>query len=182
MRIDLSQIVRTVGMCQNYEVNEPAYVDDDLVCTKPLVGKVSITNSGRLLLVRGNLSTSVEMECARCLAPVETDIDAEIEEQYTLADVRHATRHDVTKQIVQDDENEVPEGLMDGLVMNLDVILRQSTILAMPMALVCREDCKGLCPSCGADWNNSNCQCGEHRESHAFAALKEMFENDSKDQ
>jgi uncharacterized protein len=182
MRIDVSELVRTVGMFQTYDVDEPAYVDEDIACVKPVVGQVSITNSGLLLLVRGNVRSAVELECARCLSVVRVNVDAVIEEQYTLGDVHNSTYRDVSRQIVQDDENEVPEGLMDGMVLNLAVLVRQALILALPIAVVCKDDCKGLCPVCGIDRNKGVCECGKKSESHAFAALKEMFDNDSKDQ
>jgi uncharacterized protein len=175
LRLDLSEIVRTVGMHQVYEINEAPYSDDDIEYISPVRGAITITNSGKLILARGGFDTAVELQCSRCLADVRQVIHADIEEQYTIAEVESRTHHDVVPVIVQDEENEVPEGLFDGPVMNANVLIRQAAILATPWSVLCSDDCKGLCAICGKNRNIGACKCAPDGTHRPFAALPELF-------
>jgi len=180
-RLELSEIMRTVGMHMRYEIDEVPYADTDVEFVSPVRGNVTITNSGTLVLVRGSFDSTVDLECARCLADIRYSIHAEIEEQYSLAEVESATYRDVVPMIVQDDENEVPVGLFDGTVMDLGVLIRQSAILATPWSVLCREDCQGLCATCGKNKNVGACQCAPDRTHRPFAVLPEIFRQDTLD-
>ena len=111
LRFDISDIIRTVGMHRTYEIAEAPFTDDDVEYVAPIVGSVDITNSGRILLVRGSIKTVIAAECARCLADIRDPIDGVIEEQYTLGEIAIGKHHDTTTTVVQDEENEVPLGL-----------------------------------------------------------------------
>jgi uncharacterized protein len=76
---------------------------------------------------------------------------------------------------VQDEDNEMPEGLFEGLVIDLRVLIRQSAILNAPLNVLCREDCKGLCPSCGKNRNLISCDCSFEATNRPFASLPELF-------
>lgn len=175
LRLDLSEIIRTVGMQQVYEISEQPYADTDIEFVSPIKGKITITNSGRLLLARGDFDTAIEMECARCLADVRQQVHGEIEEQYTIVDVDAAGGKDVVPAIIPDEENEVPDGLFDGVVMNVNVLIRQSAILGAPWSVLCKEDCAGLCPSCGKNKNLGACNCSSDGTYRPFAELPKLF-------
>jgi uncharacterized protein len=177
LRLDLSEIVRTVGMNQSYEIDEPPFVFDDIEFISPVVGSVDVINSGQVLLVRGKFKSAIDLECARCMADVRYRLDCEIEEQYTLKEVTDSSHHDViTRSIVQDEDNEVPDGLFDSLVMDLRVLIRQSAILASPITVLCKEDCAGLCPTCGINRNLAPCSCAKTEVNTPFAALRELLQ------
>lgn len=178
LRLDLSEIVRTTGMQQVYEINEQPYADADIEFISPIKGTITITNSGKLLLARGDFNTSIEMECARCLADVRQPVHGEIEEQYSITDVDAAGGKDVVPAIVADEENEVPEGLFDGTVMNVNVLIRQAAILDAPWSVLCKDDCAGLCAVCGKNKNLGACDCAPDGSHRPFAALPELFRQD----
>jgi len=96
------------------------------------------------VLVRGTLRTSVDMACARCLAPVAIEIAAEVAELYSDPD--------------RTDPDEVEAGyeIRDGMI-DLDRLVRDALLPRIPLAPRCRPDCKGLCPTCGADLNAGDC-------------------------
>ncbi|HYU46996.1 MAG TPA: DUF177 domain-containing protein, partial [Terriglobales bacterium] len=56
----------------------------------------------------------------------------------------------------------------------LEDALREQVLLALPLKMVCREDCKGLCPHCGKNLNESQCSCAERLDDPRWAALKEI--------
>ena len=70
------------------------------------------------------------------------------------------------------DEGEAQLGFYQGGGMELEDILREQIVLAMPMQRVCREDCKGICPTCGSNRNETPCDCKEDRSGSRWAALE----------
>ena len=178
LRMDLSDVIRIVGKQRVHQVDEPPYVDEDVEYVSPIRGRVTITNSGRLLLVRGQVETTVSLECARCLSEFRQQLRATLDEQFSLSEVENAQYHDVAPAVVQDEENEVPSGLFDGTVINLAVLVRQAAILASPVRPLCREDCLGLCPRCGKNLNLGECRCSPAGTGRPLSAFGDFFNND----
>ena len=178
LRVDLAELLRHTGKHIVVDINDIPRSDDDVTYLEPAAGRVTITNAGALVLVRGRFNTVVQMECGRCLGDVREPISAEVEEQYSLTDVENPMYRDAQIAIVPDEENEVPPALMDGTVMDLNVLIRQAVILNAPISPVCKEDCLGLCPVCGENRNDasSGCKCRQTARNTPFSALKQIYE------
>ena len=114
------------------------------------------------VLVTGTATAPVTGECARCLAPLTSTVTASFRELYLYADKhdkhdkhdRHDRhdRHDKhDRQDRQDDsgEQDDEEFYLDGDLLDLEPVLRDAVVLALPMSPLCREDCPGLCVECG---------------------------------
>jgi uncharacterized protein len=105
------------------------------------------------VLVTGTARATAEGECVRCLEPVEFDLDADFQEMFSYPDSDDRGR----SKAAADDEDEEGEDmtpLEDGLF-DLEPVLRDAVVLALPMQPVCREDCAGLCSDCGANLNEN---------------------------
>jgi uncharacterized protein len=89
------------------------------------------------VLVTGTAHASLEGECARCLEPIVDEIDVRFQELFVYED--HATP----------DEDDEVSSLQDDLV-DLEPLLRDAVVLALPFQPLCEDDCPGLCPDCGA--------------------------------
>jgi uncharacterized protein len=128
-------------------------------------GKQKIIKDIRL---RGGLSVSLEVSCARCLDPVFYDLDWKFDLLYRPqgADAGHE------ELSVTDAEAEVGYYQGDGVL--LEDVLREQVLLAVPLKLLCREDCKGLCPHCGKRLNLEKCSCTDPLEDPRWSALKEI--------
>ncbi|HEY3929702.1 MAG TPA: DUF177 domain-containing protein [Candidatus Koribacter sp.] len=105
----------------------------------------------------GKLATEVESACARCLEPVRQPVTREFELLYRPQGA------DKTKEeaAVSKGETEISYYEGDGLL--LEDVLREQVLLAVPYRLLCQENCKGLCPSCGRNLNSGTCSCEEAR-------------------
>jgi DUF177 domain-containing protein len=90
------------------------------------------------VLVTGTATAGLEGECARCLEPISDEIEARFQELFVYA--QHQTSHD------EDDE---VSKLEDDLV-DLEPLLRDAVVLALPFQPLCEDDCPGLCVECGA--------------------------------
>ena len=70
--------------------------------------------------------------------------------------------------------DEFEAGLFRGATIDLGAFFLEVLALALPVKPLCREDCAGLCPRCGAELNSSACDCVETRSDSPFAALEAL--------
>lgn len=127
-------------------------------------------NVVRDIRVVGRLSTRVELRCARCLEPVSSDIESTFDLLYRPLGV------DARKDEVSISEAETEIGYYKGEGLLLEDVLAEQLLLAAPVKMLCREDCKGLCPHCGRNRNKENCQCAEEHPDPRWEALKGLRE------
>lgn len=118
--------------------------------------------------IKGELSTRFELTCARCLEPVVQHIKHPFELLYRPQGV-DAGRAELS---VTDAEAEV--GYYQGEGLLLEDVLREQVLLALPLKVTCREDCKGLCPHCGKNLNSEPCSCAGPLADPRWASLKEI--------
>jgi uncharacterized protein len=116
------------------------------------------------VLVSGTATAQVTGECARCLDPLNDELQVELTELFAYPD---------TATDASTDPDEVSR-VVDDLV-DLEPVVRDAMLLALPLAPLCRDDCQGLCPECGA----KRAELGpDHRHETMdprWAALKERF-------
>ncbi|MGW0733423.1 YceD family protein [Streptomyces sp. NPDC002851] len=100
------------------------------------------------VLVTGTARARAEGECVRCLEPLEQELEVDFQEMFSYPDADDRGR---TKQAEPGDDAEDEDVIFleDGLF-DLEPVLRDAVVLALPMQPVCREDCPGLCSQCGA--------------------------------
>jgi uncharacterized protein len=136
------------GTERRYEV-KPTQLTmyDDLQLAAPIAGEVRLSRTTRSILARASLSTAIEVSCSRCLKQIVAPISVEIEEE-ALPSIDIDTGQPV-------DPAEEPDVLRldDHHELELDEPVREAISLAEPIALLCRPDCRGLCPVCGVDLN-----------------------------
>jgi uncharacterized protein len=118
--------------------------------------------------LNGDLAASFELACARCLEPLVQELTRSFDLLYRPlgADAGRAELSVTTAEA----EISYYEG--DGVL--LEDALREQVLLAVPVKAICREDCKGLCPHCGANLNAEPCSCAEPMEDPRWSALKEI--------
>jgi uncharacterized protein len=118
--------------------------------------------------IQGRLATRLELSCARCLEPIAQDVKREFDLLYRPQGA-DAGRDEMS---VTDAEAEISYYEGEGIL--LDDVVREQVLLAVPLKVTCREDCKGLCPHCGTNLNEGQCSCAVAPEEPRWAALKEI--------
>jgi uncharacterized protein len=118
--------------------------------------------------IKGRLATRLELNCARCLEPIGQDVKRDFDLLYRPIGT-DAGRDEMS---VTDAEAEI--GYYGGEGISLDDVVREQVLLAVPVKITCREDCKGLCPHCGKNLNYETCGCSSEIEEPRWAALKEI--------
>ncbi len=116
----------------------------------------------------GEVSTTLDTACARCLEPVIQEVDRKFDLLYRPLGV-DAGRAEIS---VTSAEAEISYYQGEGLL--LEDAVREQVLLALPLRVICREDCKGLCPHCGKNLNVEQCSCAEPMEDPRWAALKDI--------
>lgn len=176
MRLDLSEIAVHLGKRISYTIDEPPVEDlgEGMRSVGRVAGKVTFTNTGLNIVTRGSFRTAVEVECARCLRVFRVEIESPIQEELPLRS-RPAELGEETCEELPEEER---EPLFVDNIFDLDELLRQSIVIAIPIKPICSEDCKGLCPHCGADLNKGQCDCPNDEAEGPFAALASLLENE----
>ena len=72
-------------------------------------------------------------------------------------------------------EDEMSVSVFDGEAIDVDEIVKEQIVLAVPTRMLCREDCKGICPECGTDRNTGDCSCATNDIDPRWAALKNLI-------
>ena len=118
--------------------------------------------------VTGRLNATLELACARCLEPVAQNVARDFDLLYRPqgADAGQEERS------VPSTEAEISYYQGEGLL--LEDVLREQVLLAAPLKVICREDCKGLCPHCGKNLNLEQCSCAEPLQDPRWSALKDI--------
>jgi uncharacterized protein len=96
------------------------------------------------VLVTGTATAGLEGECARCLEPIDDEIDVRFQELYVYAD-----QHDKAVEHDDHDLDDETSRLEDDML-DLEPLLRDAVVLALPFTPLCEDDCPGLCAECGA--------------------------------
>lgn len=121
---------------------------------------------GNAVEVTGKLFAELDMSCSRCLKPLKRKVDIDFEETFK--------RIDTPEEEGQNEEEDDIWLIADDQV-DLNPYIEEALLLNLPYAAVCKEDCKGLCPSCGTDLNERDCDCEKERIDPRLAALGDFF-------
>lgn len=120
---------------------------EDLGQAESVAGTAHVSRTNRGLLVTGQVGATLADTCGRCLVPVRVVLDLELDEEF-LPSLDIGTGQPLDRSL----EPEVPR-LSDHHELDLETSVREAVQLAAPIVPLCRPDCQGLCPLCGADRN-----------------------------
>jgi len=131
---------------------------------------LDITKAGKRVLVEGKIVADAELICGRCLGefvyPLSIKFRDEVSPvaEYPVEGERELAREELDASYYSGDE------------IDLDDLVREQVLLALPMKPLCRKDCKGICPECGRDLTEGPCLCRKDRTDPRLAPLQELKE------
>ena len=164
--LDITELVRNVGMHYVHHFALPADYEPDLSAAEPIAGKLTLTNTGAALILRGKATTQISIQCGRCLEPRLESVEAELEENFDLVtggEGRHAD-----EVVALDEENPEAPAIQNN-ILNLGELLRQNLIVAAPLGSTCPDDCPNLIKI--AKWST-----GEPETKPALSRLGELLQ------
>lgn len=166
MQFNVSQLLREpIGSRRRYRVDEPFAPQDDEPRQVQVSGPVDLLRTDSGILATASLESEASGQCDRCLQPVTYPVRMPVEEEFI------PTIDPVTGGALPAPEQPGAFTIDDHHILDLTDAARQAWLLAAPMQTLCREDCAGLCPECGADRNQSTCACAEPPADARWAAL-----------
>jgi uncharacterized protein len=131
--------------------------------------QVHLDRSGRGVLIAGSFEGGVPLLCSRCLEPFRF----QIRERFSLYCETGARGAPEEERELTDDELDVTY-LEEGRI-NTDHLLRENILLSLPVQPLCHEECRGLCPRCGANLNQGACHCTDARPDPRLEALRKLL-------
>lgn len=169
MRIELSGLENGKGAFTHiYGSGELVLEDDRVRLLDPPAVSVEVSQAGRRAHVKGRVSGGVQVECDRCLQPVELRVDSAFKLEYVTPEDYRA------QQAVELTEDDLDLSTFDGGLIDLDELVIEELLLAVPDHVLCNEKCKGMCATCGADRNSADCGCESQQVDPRWAGLKEL--------
>jgi uncharacterized protein len=174
IRIELSDIREGVNrFAFRVGPEEIGLEEEGAVYRKPVDVDIEITRTGGTLTVRGSARTEVERICGRCLSAFTEDETLPFDDAWKVEGDRVR---------VYDVDYEGDPGYLAGPAgaVVLDEMVREAVLVHSPMQPVCRPECRGLCPVCGADRNEGECGCRVEPGHEAWQALRDLVRNQEK--
>ncbi|MBA2526724.1 MAG: DUF177 domain-containing protein [Pyrinomonadaceae bacterium] len=174
MRVELPRLDnKAVKFSHEYAAGELVLDDDSVVlaAVPRVFGRISRTE--HKVLVEGEFAAVAEVECDRCLQPVELPISSDFRLEYVTAETYKSL---ATFELAQED---LALSVFDGEFIDVDDIVREQLLLAIPTHAICQENCKGFCPVCSADRNVTDCKCNATETDPRWMGLKELVNRKS---
>lgn len=140
--LDLNDVLQHPGRSLAVDVSTELPEEADIDLLSPLEGFLEAVSTGNLLLITGEFSTRIVVECARCIGPLETDIKFEIDEQFAVAGTPSSLDPKDSAKVVADE----PFPLFEGNQLIVENLLRQALLLALPVQPLCEFGWDGDCP------------------------------------
>jgi len=170
MRIELENLEGGKGdFAHVYQPEDLNPVDERISLSGPATVSGKVRLAGNQVFVNGHVETRAQVECDRCLQPVEIPVNTDFALEYVTGSEYEAAR------AVELTEAEMSIAVFDGEVIDIDEIVKEQVVLTVPTRMLCREDCKGICPECGADRNSGDCSCSTNDIDPRWAALKKLI-------
>ncbi len=169
MIVDVSSVLKEFGGRVSFdgkaELAEINFSGSGYRFKEPLTVRGSVFNSGGgALALNADAAGVIITQCARCMKDIEVPIEFGISETLMRSD-----------EDVPEDEDII---VFEGSAVELDEIVENNFIMNLEPRYLCREDCKGLCPVCGADLNEGECGCAGVDIDPRWAALADMIKNE----
>lgn len=128
----------------------------------------SASRKGEEVRLRGTITARAEVECDRCLKAVPVSVETEFDVTYIPANAYESNER------AELQAEDLLLSVFEGDAIDIDEVVREQLLLALSARTLCREECLGLCPTCGADRNANSCACRTEEGDPRWAALKNL--------
>ncbi len=172
IQFNVSQLLKEpVGSKRVYAVEESDPISpSEAGSIQGAIGVVTFMRTDIGILVNADLDSHAFCSCSRCLGTFSQPLHIHLEEEFLPTSDINAGASMGTSQL--DDEDFV---IGKDHILNLTEAMRQYAIVALPMKPLCKEDCAGICSSCGMNLNDGLCQCGDAQRDIRWSPLLELL-------
>ncbi len=128
----------------------------------PIRVKCSNIGMGKAL-VHGTLQLVLLAPCDRCLKDVKVSLQLEFEQEV------------MSMEAIQQEEEQNEQSFLQGYELDIEALVNSEILVNMPVKVLCKPDCKGICKQCGQDLNERDCGCDTFVPDPRMAAIKDIF-------
>jgi len=168
MLLNLSDVLTTEGKVEQKEA------EIEMSCFKSKMGDCQITKKSSAVftltnmgqgkaILNGEASLSFQAICDRCLEDVEVPMELRFERIFVAPDHEEAEEIDTS-------------AFMEGYQLDVEMLMYHEILENWPVKILCKEDCKGVCPVCGKNLNQGECGCDRFVPDPRMAVIKDIFE------
>jgi len=173
MQICLSELFNHIDEPKTYEIPVEFDTVTMLGETYPVTEKQSVSLTlihlgKKKIQMNAEIQMTLEIPCGRCLEPVSVPFVISVDQQLELSDT--------PDQVTEDSD----EPYIDGYLLDVDALVRNELFVHMPLRVLCKEDCKGICKRCGTNLNLGTCDCDATELDPRMAAILDIFESANK--
>ncbi len=174
MILQIDQLHTLTEVSLDFGVQECDFPREIGILTAPIHLDAQVRKVGEEIAITGQVSSCVQMSCARCLKPHQEEI-------HDSFDVIYLPTPEKTHPLEEIELNEADMNVIyyTGEELNLTELAREQVLLLLPVKPLCKADCAGLCPSCGKDLNEGPCSCSHESVDARFAALKNLLSTET---
>lgn len=147
--------------------------DMDCQIIVPLNMRLHVQRADEGVLLRGTLKGGVSLPCDRCLEDTQYPIDSKIEEYEEIPPEKRKSKEPEEEGYIVY-EKHVP-------MLDLNRVAWEQFMMSLPIVPLCNKDCKGLCPDCGKNLNEGECECLKETGDPRLAILKDVKIGEKKD-
>ena len=148
-----------------------AVEDEAYKVVAPVHLVMDVHKDGEAYRASGRVSTTLELECGRCLEPFTVPVDSAFELRYVPEPVAHVDG-EAEREVAEDD---LATSYYKEDAIDLGELMHEQFVLALPMKPLCSEACKGLCAQCGTNLNLATCDCRATWTDSRLAALEGLL-------
>jgi len=168
MKLNISDLKKRAGASEKFRFTlEPLSDTEEVRFEKPIRVEGKVTNTGQFFELSAHVQTELRAACCKCLDEVVLPIEIDFSEKYFAE---------------TDEEQQVIEGGGEATVLEVknDLIdlaeaVRDNIFLSLPMRVLCSDDCPGLCPVCGCNLKEGQCQCRANEIDPRLAVLAKLM-------
>ena len=169
MFLDVKELaVRKIRIRKSYAPGTLDFHTGEFQQVEPLEVRATAELVEGQIRISGSLHTRLELACARCLDTVVEEVSRDFDLYYRPMSTI-AKEEEVR---LRQDDTEI--GFFEGEGLFLTDVLAEQVILSLPMKVICRSDCRGLCPHCGTNLNSEECRCETHAADPRMAPLARL--------
>lgn len=169
MRIDLQEISEETEFSEVLEEGwwKPAPGDDQILgLAGSLHIRVKVSKVVDKFLIQGTISGRIRVRCDRCLEPYHRSVESQFRVYLT------APRKGSEQEEIELLDEDLEVDFVKGNEVDLGEMVREQVYLSLPMRSICKEGCRGLCPVCGVNLNETTCLCRKAEGHPAFSKLR----------
>lgn len=169
MLINLTDVLTSEGKTEEQQVSIEMTSFSNGLEQFPIIEKTPVnlllSNNGKgKARIEGKAKLVLKMNCDRCLKEVDEVINLDFFREVFAPD-----------EIAESTDDECDQSFMEGYQLNVEDLINDEILLSLPMKVLCKEDCKGICRQCGKDLNEGECGCDTFVPDPRMAVIKDIF-------